>query len=102
MVEQGTHKPLVGSSNLPPGNFVRHGFISFGGSNGRHYIGSAVDLDARVAQHLRGHTHTTKRLRENIEIVASKEVATLSDARSIERTLKAKKNPQLAIYHLQR
>ena len=29
MVEQGTHKPLVGSSNLPPGNFIWHGFISF-------------------------------------------------------------------------
>jgi len=32
------------------------------GSSGRHYIGSAVDLDARFAQHLRGHTATTKRL----------------------------------------
>jgi predicted GIY-YIG superfamily endonuclease len=71
------------------------------GSNGRDYIGSAVDLDARLAQHLRGHTHTTKRLGENIEVVATKEVATLSEARGIERTLKAKKNPQLAIYHLQ-
>jgi predicted GIY-YIG superfamily endonuclease len=71
------------------------------GSNGRHYIGSAVDLDARMAQHLRGHTYTTKRLGENIEIVASREVATLSEARGIERALKAKKNPQLAIYHLQ-
>ena len=72
------------------------------GSNGRHYIGSAVDLDARLAQHVRGHTHTTKRLGESIEIVASKEIATLSEARSIERALKAKKNPQLAIYQLQR
>jgi len=71
-------------------------------SNGRHYIGSAVDLDARMAQHLRGHTYTTKRLGENIEIVASREVATLNEARSIERALKAKKNSQLAIYHVQR
>jgi len=71
------------------------------GSSGRHYIGSAVDLDARFAQHLRGHTHTTKRLGERIEIVASKEVATLSEARRIERELKAKKNPTVAIYHLQ-
>jgi predicted GIY-YIG superfamily endonuclease len=72
------------------------------GSNGRHYIGSAVDLYARFAQHRRGHTYTTKRLGENIEIVASREVATLNEARSIERALKAKKNSQLAIYHLQR
>ncbi len=72
------------------------------GSNGRHYIGSTVDLDARFAQHLRGHTHTTKRLGENIKVVASKEVATLTEARRIERILKAKKNPKLAIYYLQR
>jgi predicted GIY-YIG superfamily endonuclease len=70
------------------------------GSSGRHYIGSAVDLDARFAQHLRGHTATTKRLGENLEIVAKKEVATLGEARELERTLKRKKNPKLAIYHL--
>ena len=72
------------------------------GSSGRHYIGSAVDLQARLAQHRRGHTHTTKRLGENVEIVASKEVTTLAEARRIERMLKAKKNPRLAIYHLQK
>jgi len=71
------------------------------GSSDRHYIGSAVDLGARFAQHLRGHTHTTKRLGERIEIVASKEVATLREARTIERELKAKKNPRVAIYHLE-
>jgi predicted GIY-YIG superfamily endonuclease len=71
------------------------------GSLGRHYIGSAIDLDARIAQHLRGHTHTTKRLCDRIEIIASKKVATLEEARRIERSLKAKKNPTVAIYHLQ-
>jgi predicted GIY-YIG superfamily endonuclease len=72
------------------------------GSAGRHYIGSAVDLDARFAQHLRGHTATTKRLGDSLEIVARKEVPTLTEARKIERSLKQKKNPRLAIYHLQR
>jgi predicted GIY-YIG superfamily endonuclease len=72
------------------------------GSNGRHYIGSPVDLDARFAQHVRGHTHTTKRLGDAIEIIASKEVAILREARRIERALKAKKNPKLAIHYLQR
>ena len=70
------------------------------GSSGRHYIGSAVDLDARFAQHLRGHTATTKRLGSKLEIVAKKEVATLGEARKMERHLKQKKNPELAIYHL--
>ncbi len=66
------------------------------GSTGRHYIGSAVDLDGRFAQHLRGHTATTKRLGDSLEIVAKKEVPTLAEAREIERSLKRKKNPKLA------
>jgi hypothetical protein len=52
-------------------------------------------------QHLRGHTHTTKRLGDRIEIVVTKKVATLKEARNIERALKAKKNPTVAIYYLQ-
>jgi predicted GIY-YIG superfamily endonuclease len=72
------------------------------GSSGRHYIGSAVDLDARFAQHLRGHTATTKRLGEKLEIAARKEVATLVEARKIDRFLKRMNNARLAIYHLQR
>jgi predicted GIY-YIG superfamily endonuclease len=72
------------------------------GSNGRHYIGSTVDLDARFAQHLRGHTATTQRLGDQIEVVARKEVATLAEARKMERIMKMKKNPKLAIYHLQK
>jgi predicted GIY-YIG superfamily endonuclease len=70
------------------------------GSTGRHYIGSAVDLDARFAQHLRGHTATTKRLGGQLEIVAKKEVPSLGEARKIERDLKRKKNSKLAIYYL--
>ena len=72
------------------------------GSTGRHYIGSAVDLNARFAQHLRGHTATTKRLGDSLEIVAKKEVPTLAESREIESSLKRKKNPKLAIYYLQR
>jgi predicted GIY-YIG superfamily endonuclease len=71
------------------------------GSSGRHYIGSTVDIDARFAQHLRGHTATTKRVGESIEVVAKKQMATLGEARQLERFLKRKKNPKLAIYHLQ-
>ncbi len=72
------------------------------GSSGRHYIGSAVDFDARFAQHLRGHTATTKRLGDALEVVAKKEVPTLVEARKIERLLKRKKNPKLATHYLQR
>ena len=72
------------------------------GSNGRHYIGSTMDIEARFAQHCRGHTPTTKRLGDQVTIVAKKEVDSLSEARKLEKELKAKKNPKLAIYHLQR
>jgi predicted GIY-YIG superfamily endonuclease len=72
------------------------------GSSGRRYIGSAVHLAARFAQHLRSHTSTTKRLGNDLEIVARKEVPTLSEARTIERFLKQKKNPKIATYYLQR
>jgi predicted GIY-YIG superfamily endonuclease len=72
------------------------------GATGRHYIGSTVDLDACFAQHLRGHTATTKRLGGALKIVAKKEVATLEQAREIERFLKSKKNPELAIFHITR
>jgi predicted GIY-YIG superfamily endonuclease len=71
------------------------------GSSGRHYIGSAMDLDARFAQHVRGHTATTKRLGDSLEIVAKKQVSSLGEARELERKLKQKENPRLAIYHLQ-
>jgi len=72
------------------------------GSSGRHYIGSAVDFYARFAQHLRGHTATAKRLGEKLRIVARKEVATLKEAREMERFLKRKKNPRTAIFYLQK
>jgi predicted GIY-YIG superfamily endonuclease len=71
------------------------------GSAGRHYIGSTVNLEQRLEQHRRGHTHTTQRLGE-LSLVAAKEVETLSEARRVERKLKAKKNPRLAISYLQR
>ena len=70
------------------------------GSSGRHYIGSTVNLERRVAEHRRGHTHTTRRIGGEIELVASRAYETLEEARRVERALKAKKSPQLAIYHL--
>jgi predicted GIY-YIG superfamily endonuclease len=70
------------------------------GATGRHYIGSTVDLDARFAQHLRGHTATTKRLGGDVKIIAKKEVSTLQEARKIEHFLKSKKNPAIAKFHL--
>ena len=63
VVEQGTHKPLVGSSTLPPGSLCMAWVYILRGSSGRHYIGSAVDLDARFRQLARPHCDdkTTRR-----------------------------------------
>jgi predicted GIY-YIG superfamily endonuclease len=69
------------------------------GSSGRHYIGSTPNLDARLAQHRRGHTHTTRRIGE-FQVVAQREYSTLKEARDSEPFLKAKKNPDLAIHFL--
>ncbi len=71
------------------------------GDSGRHYIGSTSDLARRLEEHRRGQTHTTARLGQNLELVVSWETASLSEARTVERELKRKKNPQLAIFLLQ-
>jgi putative endonuclease len=69
------------------------------GSIGRHYIGSTVDLDQRLEQHRRRHTYTTRRL-GSLTLAVAREVKTMTEARQIERALKRKKNPRLAIPHL--
>ena len=71
------------------------------GSSGRHYIGSTVNFEQRLIDHRKGNTATTKRLGSKLVLVISKEVSNLAEARKLEKFLKAKKNPQLAIWHLQ-
>ena len=70
MVEQGTHKPLVGSSNLPPGTLLK--WLGFTFCTAQVVAITCVNLDTRFAQHLRGHTATTKRLGTKLAIVAKK------------------------------
>jgi hypothetical protein len=57
-------------------------------------------LEKRLAQYQRGHNCTTRRLGEKLEVVASNQVETPAAARHMERILKAKKNPKLAIHYL--
>jgi putative endonuclease len=72
------------------------------GSNGRHYIGSTENLARRLAEHPRGTNHTTHRFGADIEVVISRVVDSAAEARKIERALKRKKNPRLAILALQK
>jgi putative endonuclease len=71
------------------------------GSTGRHYIGSTINLERRLSEHRNGGTHTTQRLGEHLETVAVLQVETIEQARTLERQMKAKKNPKLAIAMLQ-
>ena len=70
------------------------------GSNGRHYIGSTSNLDRRLKEHWRGETHSTRRLGNQLQVIASHQFPTIQEARKTELMLKAKKNPRLAIYYL--
>jgi len=70
------------------------------GSSGRYYNGSTTSLERRLHEHRRGHTHSTKRLGDSLELVSALELPTLAEARALERALKRKKNPTLALHHL--
>ncbi len=102
MVEQRPFKALVvGSSPTQPIFLVVAWVYILRGGSGRHYIGSTEDLDRRLAEHRRGSNHTTWRLGGEIELVAKGEVANIEEARALERRLKRKKNPKVAIFLLQ-
>ena len=69
-------------------------------ASGRYYLGSTTDLDRRLAEHQRGHTHTAVHLGGELSVAAKLETPTLAEARALERFLKRKKNPQIALYLL--
>ncbi len=71
------------------------------GSSGRYYIGSTTDLKRRLEQHRHGHTYSTRRLGLTLELAAALEVGTLAEAREMEREMKRKKNPRLALFLLE-
>ena len=66
------------------------------GTTGRHYIGCTDDFPARLAQHQRGHTHTTARLGLPLEVAAVRVFATRTEALQVERKLKRWHNPAKA------
>jgi len=70
------------------------------GSSGRYYIGSTTDLRRRLEQHHQGHTHSTRRLGYPLELAISLEIDNLAAARELEREMKRKKNPRLALFLL--
>jgi putative endonuclease len=56
-------------------------------ASARFYVGSTTDLDRRLEEHRRGHTHTAKRLGGELKIAAALEMPTLEEARTLERGL---------------
>src|SRR3954471_18471301 len=99
MVEQRPFKALVASSSLArPIRAMAFVYILRGAT--RHYIGATDNLQRRLSEHERGSNHTTHRLRAKPFLVAAKEVPSMKEARILERLLKGKKNPALAIFIL--
>jgi predicted GIY-YIG superfamily endonuclease len=70
-------------------------------SDQRYYIGATDNLERRTAEHKRGSNYTTHRFGGPIELVVAKGLPSKAEARKLERTLKRKKNPRLAISMLQ-
>jgi predicted GIY-YIG superfamily endonuclease len=66
----------------------------------RYYIGATDDLERRLTEHKRGSNHTTRRFGAELVLIAAKQVPSMGDARAVERKLKRKKNPQLAVFLL--
>ena len=71
------------------------------GSSDRYYIGSTTDLQRRLKQHRHGHTYSTRRLGTDLKVIAALEMSSLCQARKLERELKRKKNPRLALFLLE-
>jgi putative endonuclease len=70
------------------------------GRSGRHYFGATDRLDQRIDEHERGSNHTTRRLGGELRLIASRQVASMREARALEKRLKRMKNPQKAIEFL--
>lgn len=54
---------------------------------GRYYIGSTINLERRLKQHLQGSTYSTKRM-GNLKLIFYQEYKTSKEARQIEYKLK--------------
>ena len=84
MVEQGTHKPLVGSSTLPPGTLEPlRDTVHYGGGTARKILRNAV--------HLVGNKHTLARLPNHLANLQ----ATTSIAESVPKE-QATPNPRFS------
>jgi predicted GIY-YIG superfamily endonuclease len=91
---------VAGSSPAQPSSPAAWVYI-LRGASGRHYIGSTENLQRRIGEHSRGNNHTTRRFGGDVQLLASKQFASMAQARAVELALKRKKNPQLAVLTLQ-
>jgi putative endonuclease len=91
---------LVAGSIPAPGTISVHTVYILRGKSGRHYIGVTNDFAVRFLQHQNGHTHTTRRLGGELQLVVKRDYATRPDALDVERRLKSWKNPTKAIVFL--
>lgn len=58
---------------------------------GKHYIGSTINLERRIKQHIFGNTRTTRRLKTDT-LVYTEQFNTIDEARIREKQLKSYKS----------
>jgi predicted GIY-YIG superfamily endonuclease len=84
----------------PTTNALRYRVQSVANECKLRYIGSTENLDRRLTEHRRGKVHSTCRFGEPLELIIAREMPDIDSARELERKLKAKKNPRIALYLL--
>jgi len=57
------------------------------GSTDKYYIGSTLDVERRLRQHMSGQTHSTKRM-GHLDLIFTQKYSSLDEAQSVERKLK--------------
>ena len=71
------------------------------GASGKYSLGATENLEARMVRHNSGMVHSTKRLGLPLELVASSEYDSTTEALKIERMVKRWKKPSKALAFLQ-
>ena len=72
--------------------FMKCGVYLLAFDTGKHYLGSTNDVARRLEQHRFQQVYSTARLGKACQLVAFQEVATLKEARVLERRYKTWKN----------
>ena len=89
---EGEERPRRGSGRVLGDVFMKCGVYLLAFDTGKHYLGSTNDVARRLEQHRSQQVYSTARLGKSCQLVGFQEVATLKEARVLERRYKTWKN----------